>query len=730
MSAPSLAAHPGILPPMLTSVQWLNRYLDPADLTADEAVRVLEAHAFPIESVEHLGNGDTRLDVEMTSNRGDAFSHINLAKDIAAATGRGVKLPGTLSGGSLPSGSGEPSDLIVLDNKVPDRCPRFTARLIRGVKVGPSPDWLVNALEAVGQRSINNIVDVSNYVLFETGHPSHTFDLARLTGSRLIIRQATEGETLTTLDEKKHTLTEDDLVVADESRAVSLAGVIGGLDTRVTDDTTDVLLEVATWDPLVVRKTARRLNINTDAGYRFARTVDMRDVPWASARAAELILEVAGGELVGGHEGMLVDGQEERPLPTITLRPERVNKVLGVDVPRERIAEMLATIDVRTEPASSKGSETELACTIPARRVHDLHREIDLIEEVARLHGFDHMEVAASLPVQLELRHPPAWDRRERATEHVHRVLTAAGFYETVTFSFLTERDAQLFTPTGLRPIVVDRERRRDAPYLRPSLVPSLMQVRKLNQDARSAPAGDARFYEIAAVFADLDDSKPESNRATQEHRNVALLMDCPAIASKKRAAESQATAMRTLRGVAESLVRTLAGAGVSPTVEPAEIPIPALAGEHAAGVSVNGERIGYVALITGDALGHFGLDHPVAVAEFGLPHLMSLYPPATDLKPLPAFPAVERDVSLVVDDALPWAKVETLAGSLDLDRLAGFAFVDAFRGKPLPSGKKSVTVRLTFRDPARTLRHEEVGPQIDSFVDAAKAGLGAEVRS
>ena len=710
---------------MLTSVQWLNQYLAPADLGADEAVRVLEAHAFPIESIEPLPSGDARLDVELTSNRGDAFSHLNLARDIAAATGRTVKEPAGLNPEKLPKGSGKAADLFALDNRVPKLCPRFTARLIKSVTVGPSPDWLKNALESVGQRSINNVVDVSNFVLFELGHPSHTFDLAKLSGSRLIIRHAEDGESLTALDERKHKLNHDDLVVADEQRPVSLAGVIGGLGTGVTDDTTDVLLELATWHPATVRNTARRLRINTDAAYRFARTVDPRELESASARAAQLIIEVAGGELIGGPEGLLDDGADAEPLPSVTLRPERINAVLGIDIPTERTRELLKAIDVQTEPDKKSG---HLTCAIPPRRNHDLTREIDLIEEVARLHGFDHMQVADSLPVQLELRHPREWDEREHGIQLVHNALTAAGCYETVTFSFLPEDDAEPFLPAGMRLLIADRERRPDAPALRPSIIPSLLQVRLNNQNAQNNPPEGVRLYEIAAVFAELNDN--DKPRQTAEHRNVAILMDTPVPTSKKLAQSALQRGVRELHGIVAGIVRALAGPETPLEVKPAELPMPGLKNSPAAELLARGERIGYSALIQGNLLERFGLERPAIACELGLPHLLNLYPPAVHVQAPPAFPSIERDLSLIVTENTPWRQIESLINDANPERLVSIGLIETYRGKPIEPGKKSVTLRLLFRDPERTLRHEEVDPQMTTIIERASAELGAEVRA
>ncbi|MEZ6244027.1 MAG: phenylalanine--tRNA ligase beta subunit-related protein [Phycisphaerales bacterium] len=287
------------------SLRWLNKYLAPGDVTADEADEALTHAGFPIETRETLASGDVRLDVEVTSNRGDVLCHVGCAREIAAS---GVaSKPRQLMAPPIdrvPT-QGKVSEALTLENREPGVCPLFTARVIRNVKVGPSPAWLIEALESVGQRSINNVVDVTNFITFELGNPCHVFDLKKLAGAKLVIRFANDGEALTTLDAKPRKLVKTDLVVADAQRPQSLAGVIGGADSEVDDSTTDVALEMATWDPVTIRTTARRLGIRTDAGHRFERGVDARTIEDAARRAAALICELTGGTLC---DGELADG--------------------------------------------------------------------------------------------------------------------------------------------------------------------------------------------------------------------------------------------------------------------------------------------------------------------------------------------------------------------------------------------------------------------------------------
>ncbi|MFB3431949.1 MAG: phenylalanine--tRNA ligase subunit beta [Phycisphaerales bacterium] len=709
---------------MLTSLEWLNRYLDPArPVGLDEAVELLEAYSFPIESVEDVPGGDHCLDVELTSNRGDCFSHLSLAKETAASSGRSVVPPPAWEPGRAPAVNGQPlAGSFTIENAVPTLCPRFTGRIIRGVKVGPSPDWLRALLEAVGQKSINNVVDASNFVLLELGHPSHTFDLATLKGDKLEIRHARAGESLLCLDEKTHKLVPTDLVVADAERAVSLAGVIGGRETGVTEQTTDLLVELATWDPATVRATARRLQISTDAGYRFERTVDARDLQRASDRLVELIIELAGGELVGASEAdsIISVGADFAPENVVDLRTQRCRDILGIDIEDSRMQVLLETIGFTVEP----GSAGVLRCTVPHNRAHEVTREIDLIEEVARLNGLEQIEVQPELPVQLTLRHPEQWHHRERVLELTGRTLAGLGFFETVTFSFLDRASADLFLPEGRVLLKVDDNRRREAPFLRPSIVPSLLTCRKANQDARAAAPGGVRLFEIASTFSDNPDG------TTHERRRIAMLMDVDASLGSPKKPETRQLALRSLRASIENLLKSLGIDGSRAGVRAEAPALAALKGESAATVTVDGEVLGWMAILAGTCQKQWELHTPVAVAELDLKMLVDRFPPETNLDPLPAFPAIERDLSVIVEESRPWAEISSVVESSAVDLFEQVSFVGTFRGDQVGADKKSVTMRLRFRDPSRTLRHEEVDPQMATIVGNLEKQIGAGVRS
>lgn len=732
---------------MKISVRWLNEYLEPANLTADSVEEVLTFVGFPIESAEELPNGDVRLDVEVTSNRGDCLSHIGLAREVAAATGRRLRLPSpgrTGEGASADRGGGaaagpstggaEAAASVALDNRVTDLCRMFTAHVIRGVRVGPSPRWMVEALEAAGQRSINNVVDVTNYVALEYGQPSHVFDLATLHGgapggesgggaarrARLIIRLAAKGEKLTLLDGRTITLAGDEVVVGDmlgggAGRAVSLAGVMGGRDTEVTTSTTDVLLEAATWEPVAVRRASRRFGIRTDASHRFERIVDPRTIERAAQRAAALIVRLAGGTLA---PGIVRAGVEPRPAAVVALRPSRCAAVLGAEVPTAEIVRVLGALEVSAAPADGES----LSCTIPAHRP-DLEREIDLIEEVARIRGLDKLPVHEKLPVRVA-----APQASERAVRELCSALTGMGFFETVTFTFVTPEHAAPFMPEGMASLAVSRDRRPADPVLRPSALPSLLACRRKNQDggalADESDSAGARLFEISSVFA-------QQGARAIERANVALLCDA-AFPAHEKAVEQKQNAVRLLRAAVENAARTLGGAEVRVEFVPvsgSKPPVPAYEPGACAAVLINGRQAGIAGLLAPKVQREYGLEKPVAIAEIGLAELVALYPPRSLVHTLPEFPAIERDLSLIVPEQTPWARIDALVHALKLPLLEHSGFVGAFRGQPIPAGRKSVTLRLRFRDPARTLRREEVDPQMSTLMDKARGELGAEIR-
>ncbi len=692
------------------SLHWLNSLLSSQNLTADEVDEALTAAGFPIEGTETLAGGDVRLDAEVTSNRGDMLSHVGAAREIAAVTGRTLIEPTW----GEPERSGDVGEALTLTNEVPEVCPLFTAQVIRGVKVGPSPKWLVDRLEAVGQRSINNVVDITNYISLELGHPCHVFDLAKLAGQTLEIRYANEGEKLTTLDGKERALKTTDLVVADGERPQSLAGVMGGQASEVTESTADVVFEMATWDAVTVRTTARRLALRTDASHRFERGVAPAEIARAAFRAVALIHEVAGGTVC---EGMLEDGADLKVRPPVALRPQRTRAILGIDVSDERQRELLERIGIQiTNDAEA------MSCAIPAFRL-DLTREIDLIEEVARLNGLDAIPQAPTVGVVV--RQP---SERERGLNEIGSLLVGLGFYETVTFSFCSGERSKPWLINGRRTVSVDDERRGSEPVLRPSALTGLLACRRSNQDAQVSVPGGVRLFEIATSFTELD--KP--GREHVETPTLSLLADVPI---GMKAAEASQLGVRQMRGVCEALVRHLAGSRSTLKVEAIDPPSSAWTTGGVVRLFHNKTAIGVFGLLDAKLTKREGLDAPVVAAELDLDVLLSAQGSSqgqdsgAGITPLPQFPAIDRDLTLDLPEQTQWAQVEQLVAAQSLDRLESVSMVGVYRGKQTGTGRKSVTARLVFRDPDRTLRREEIEPAVDRVIAAAREQLGAEVR-
>jgi len=685
---------------MRTSVLWLNDYLDrPAD--AAEQAAALTSAGLPLDGDGTADNGEVWQEIETTSNRGDCLCHVGMAREVAAVTGRAVRMPKS----ALPSTKGEAANSVRVRNHEPALCPRYTARVIRGVKVGPSPEWLQRRLVAIGQIPRNNVVDATNFVLFELGQPTHVFDLATLAGSEIHIRRARAGEAFLPLgaDAAEVKLTSGDLVIADRDRPVALAGVKGGALASVTDATTDLVLEAATFDAVSVRTTSRRHGIASDSSYRFERIVHPSEIDMAADRLATLILEIAGGTL---EAGVVADGA---PLPaarSITLRPARARQILGFDIPTARMVDLLDTLGFAPRVVGS-GADERIETTAPARRV-DVEREIDLIEEICRLNGLDAVPVADAIAVRVPRRNPI-----ERATRDVKDLLVGMGFVETITHSLVSEKAAEAFLPSGAKALRVDDERAGGEPALRPSVVTSLLRVRRHNEDQG---ASNLRLFEFASAFH-------YAGGTHVERPTLAFVTDAPAGSSS----DAQA-AFRLARGVVERLLAT-----VAPHRSKIEFILASDARRWlaaAARVVVDGSDIGVVGVLDQRTLKANGLEKPTAAAELELRGLFANYPPENAAVELPAFPAADRDISAIVSDSVAYGDIEATIHALGLAHLASVSFVTTFRGKQIGDGRKSVSLRLVFRKPDGTMKSEEADASVARAIDALRSKLGAEIRS
>ncbi|CAA9428457.1 MAG: Phenylalanyl-tRNA synthetase beta chain, partial [uncultured Phycisphaerae bacterium] len=473
---------------MKISLEWLSQYL-PGPLDAQAAADALTHGGLPVEVIERHGD-DTVLDVEVTSNRGDCLSHLGVARELAALLGRRFDdVNPAARESAAPAGSATSVRI-----EAPDLCPHYTARILRGVRIRPSPAWMTRRLEAVGLRPVNNVVDVTNYVMFELGQPLHAFDFDRLDGRQIVVRRAAAGEKLISLDGHERALSPDMLVIADAARPAALAGVMGGRDSEVSGATVNVLLESARFDPLAVRQAARALAMRSDSSYRFERGLDPTLPERASRRAAQLILETAGGELLAGDASA---GEPDFAPKRLALRLPRLKQVLGIELPVEAVVDALRRLGLAPV---LQGDRVET--TVPSYRL-DLNIEVDLIEEVARVVGYDKIPIRDEIAIRLT---PP--DPDLSTIETIRSTLVGAGYFEAITFSFVSDALAPDFVdaadgsaapgkkggPGGLPLPRADAAVRKADAHLRPSILPGLLEAVRRNETVGTP---DARLFEI-----------------------------------------------------------------------------------------------------------------------------------------------------------------------------------------------------------------------------------------
>ena len=670
---------------MKVSLNWLRDYVE-VERSAEQVADLLMHLGLPCEGVEEVGD-DVVLDVEITSNRGDCLSHIGIARELAAATGTEVRLPEV----ELEEMDRPASEFVAVEIEEPDLCARYTARVMEGVKIGPSPDWVRRRLEAVGMRSVNNVVDATNYAMLETGQPPHAFDNATIEGDRIIVRKARPGEQLVSIDGTQCALRPDMLVIADANKPVALAGVMGGLHTEVSDATTTILLEDAYFSPLPVRTASRRLSLPSEASFRFERHVDIENIDWASKRTAQLIVQFAGGRVAKG----VVDAYPRKPEPhEVSMRLARLNRLLGIEVPPDEAVRILAALHF-----SPRRRDGEIICAVPTWR-SDVHREVDLIEEVVRVHGYQKVPTQRKIHIEAK----PA-DPRQQLLQSVGRFLNGCGYYETVTVAFVEQATAELFaTGTSAAHLGVQDVIRRSANLLRQSLLGSLLEVLKTNVNAKNLPC---RIYEIADTFVPTGEKDALPNERTM----LGLVTDGD---------------LRPLRGAVEGLIRDVNRAA-DVEFAPADVPWARVG----AAIRVNGRTIGQAGIFSDAVRERFDFkDISPCGAELDFGQLMELRGGPVRIKTIPRFPAVERDLSIVVAERTAWAQIAQAVNDGAPPELEETRFVDIYRGKGIDPGSKSVTLSLRFRDEDGTLTHETVDGYQAAIVKSLESAVGAELRT
>lgn len=671
---------------MIVSWDWLKEYVR-LDMSVEALVERLLMSGLNHESTTDV-DGDLAVDLEVTSNRPDCLGHLGIAREIAVLFDRELKLPPLAFAEHEPALASQTS--VTVAAEAAEWCPQYRARLILGVNVGPSPLWLQRRLRTVGLTPINNVVDITNYVLHECGQPLHAFDYDKLAGKRIVVRNALPGEKFVAINNRLYELAPTMGVIADAQRAVAIAGVMGGADTEVSATTTNILLESAEFAPIGIRQTSRTLDLSSDSSYRFERKVDPAGIAWASERACALIAELAGGRVARGFVHVGIDAYRREP---VTLRWRRLSQILGIDVPPARAAEILEKLGLKT--ISQDG---ERITVIPPTFRRDLTREIDLVEEVGRIHGYQTVPENCVIPLSVAPRR-----KEDRVVDVVRETLCAGGFCEAVTFSFIERKLLETIRPWTLsEPLAVRHSSRKQENQLRQSLLPSLVDAVRLNE-ARGNRG--LELFEIAQVYL------PQAGTLLPREPFVI------GVASTQD--------VRALRGYIEALFERLR---IEPKLIPA--PVSGLAEGQSAEYLLGGQRLGILGVVADSVRSQLDLRSPTVVAEILLPPLVDAALLIPTAQPVPDQPAVDRDLNFELEERVRWAELETTIRAAAGPFLESLEFVDLYRGKQVAAGCKSITSRLVYRALDRTLTREEVDGYQQAIIAAVSARLGGRLRA
>jgi len=693
---------------------------------------------------EYLGRarGDVLYDLEITPNRPDWNSVIGIAREIAAVTGNKLKLP-VVGGASVPASRSlhtaatarqDPrptvADLVSVRIEDAELCPRYTARVVKGVKIGPSPDWLRSTLEKVGVRCINNVVDVTNYVMLESGQPLHAFDYHLIAGGKdnqptIVIRRAIAGEKFKTLDNIERTLTSEMLLIADEQKGIALAGVMGGRNTEINDRTTDVLLESAYFSPTNIRRTSRALGLRSESSYRFERGADVGVCDWASQRAAQLMVETAGGQLV---EGVVDDYPRPVEPKQILLRHQKVTELLGIPLKPEECEFYLGQLGLKilnrkARPVGASGPPEPATFQIPTFRV-DLKREVDLTEEIARLYGVD--KIPATSPRGAIGAN--AFDSVHDQIAEARRILSGLGLTEAQGQTLVANAECRM---PNAELVALANPLSSDMDVLRPSLLPGLIHSLRHNVGRKNY---DAALFEIGRVFAHGGDATPRrpdgsASRTCQEERRVAIALTGRRAPDFWTGTEREAKFdAYDLKGIIEEFLDHFGVRGV--TFNPAKTDSGTALFLESAQIQLGGKwLLGQMGRLSPVLAKQYDLRDAVFLAELNLDRLLARRNPVKSFKPLPQFPAIRRDVAMIVPEATTHDAVLQTVKQAKPANLEGVELFDVFRGKHVPDGQKSLAYAFTYRSPEKTLTDAEVNAAHTKIVEAFRTQLKAMVR-
>ncbi|MFN7945482.1 MAG: phenylalanine--tRNA ligase subunit beta [Blastocatellia bacterium] len=686
---------------MKISYNWLKEFVEIDPAPRDLATKLTMA-GLAVDAVEAHG-GDFVLELDLTSNRPDCLSHLGIAREVAVLTGQKLHLPEA----KFTEASVRADEVTSVEIHNPELCPRYTARVIRGVSIGPSPQWLVDRLERLGQRSVNNVADITNLVMLELGQPLHAFDFQMLRGRRIIVRAAHPGERMTTLDGEEREFTSEVLVIADAERAVAIGGVKGGEDSGITDATTEVLLEAAYFTPSQIRATSKALGLATEASYRFERGTDPEIVPLASARAAALIAQLAGGEVLGG----LIDVYPLKPAPRkVVMRRAKYEALTGLQIELSEAERILRALGM--EPETDVQAEAVRA-TAPSWRI-DIAIEEDLVEEVARISGYEKLKT--TLPGSAGA---GAYLPGEKERRAVRQTLTSLGFNEAVSFSFVNaEADAAFSNvPAEARLLLNNPIDERQA-QMRTTLCAGLLSALAHNFNHGSR---NVRLFEMGKCFQQSADDQERP----LEIEKLGLVMTGARNEADWRVA-SERVDFYDLKGAIEAMAESLGfGALTFKAIKNISYLHPGRAAVISAGSSV----IGYLGQLHPQVSAGYKFKQPVFLAELNFSEMLLTPQVEVRYSPLPKFPTVTRDLAVLIDEQVEYAAIEQAILALDLSELVSLRLFDLYKGQELPAGKHSMALSLKYRAADRTLTEAEINAAHERIVELLRVKFAAEQR-
>ncbi|MFH0793595.1 MAG: phenylalanine--tRNA ligase subunit beta, partial [bacterium] len=641
------------------------------------------------------------IDLKVTPNRSDCLSVLGVARDIAAMCGKQAPPPQPRLQESVERAESH----IRVTLKARNDCPRYTARYLRSVRVGPSPDWLRYFLEASGYRSINNVVDVTNYVLLELGHPLHAFDADKVNNHHIVVRNAEPGETLVTLDGQIQRLEESDVLITDPQKGIALGGIMGCANTEVSESTINVLLEAAYFNPVTIRRTSKRLDKQTESSYRFERGTDREKLTVALNRAAQLIQKVAGGEICKG----IVEASIPAPHPAmVPVRSNRVAQYLGVKLTTGEIAAMLVNLGFEIR---SPGTD-KLVVVAPSHRV-DIQREADLIEEIARLHGYN--KIPSTIPPIREGAEPP--DAVEKLARRVREQLNGFGLYEAINYSFIGREQIEMLGLNADEAIALSNPLTKEMAVLRTSLVPSLLA--NLSRNHRHGNP-DAGLYEIGKTY------HRDAEGETGAREVMRLGVGITGRLAGGWGIESREADFFTVKALAESFLEM----GRINNCKLERLAAPYLHPGRAAAYVVNGDELCRFGELLPDLQEKFELRHRAYLLEMNLDLFLAKRGEGLIAGEVPRFPASERDMALVMDADVPAGRVESLIHEAGKPLLESLTLFDLYTGKGVADGKKSLAYRLVFRSADHTLQDAEVVEAQTRILETLTKEIGAVLRT